>query len=89
MVGPLLRGDAEQALESFASGEELAAQMGMRPMVLQLRGEAARVLASTGRNGEADEKRADARAAIEEMAALFKDDGLRSRFVESATAKVG
>jgi len=60
----------------------------MRPMVWQARVEAAKVLDALGRTAEAEAKRRDARAMIDEIAALFTDENLRAAFVESAMRKI-
>ena len=82
------RGESEKALEPFARAEALAQGMGMRPMVWQARVEAAKVLDALGRTAEAEAKRRDARAMIDEIAALFTDENLRAAFVESAMRKI-
>ena len=81
--------DPDGALEGMAKAEELAAEMQMRPLVWQARAFSAQVLDGMGRAAEAEGKRAGAREMIGEIASLFQDEDLRSKFVESATKKVG
>ena len=61
--------------------------MGMRPIVWQTCAESAHALAALGRQAEAEAKRDDAQAMIAEITGLFKDPGLRGKFVESATTQ--
>ena len=82
-------GDVEGALERFAHSEELALEMGMRPLVWQAQAGAAQALSASGRGDEAQEKLRQARAVIDEIAAQFEDDELRSKYLESATSKLG
>ena len=82
------RGDTELALARFASAEELALGMKMRPLVWQARAGASRVLLASGHQEQADAKQEQARSMIDEIAALFQDDGLRAMFVESAIGKL-
>jgi ATP/maltotriose-dependent transcriptional regulator MalT len=81
------RGDTAHALDQFARAEQLAIEMKMRPIVWQARAGAAKLLAAMGRAEEADAKRQAARAMIDEIAALFKDENLKAMFVESARNK--
>ena len=85
----LASGDVESALEQFARAEATASGMNMRPMVWQARASAASVLAQMGRTEEADVKRTEARAVVEEMAGLFVDKEMRKAFVESAVQRMG
>ena len=82
------RGDSERALERFLKVEELALAMQMRPLVWQAQAGAARVLSQLGRSSEADAKRAQAQATIDEIAGLFEDETLRAMFVETAISKL-
>ena len=81
-------GELERALESFARAEAKALEMQMRPMVWQARAGAASVLSAMGREAEAQSKREEARATIEEIAGLFEDQVLQTKFVESAMEKM-
>jgi tetratricopeptide (TPR) repeat protein len=81
------RGDPERGLEHFAHAEALALEMTMRPLVWQARAGAAGVLSALGRADEAEAKRREARAMIDEIAGLFEDDTMRALFVESAVRK--
>ena len=84
-----VRGETEPALEKFSQAEHLALEMRMRPLVWQVRAGAAQALAASGRSAEADARRHQARAMIDEIAGLFQDDGLRNQYVESTTRKLG
>ena len=84
-----VRGETESAVEKFNQAEQLALEMCMRPIVWQARAGAAQALAASGRSGEADAKRHQARAMIDEIAGLFQDDELRNQYVESTTGKLG
>ena len=81
-------GDNEGALESFMRVEDLALEMGMRPMAWHGRSGAAQALSELGRNDEAGAKMAEARAVVDEIAALFDDDALRSMYLKNATGKL-
>ncbi|MBI3741511.1 MAG: AAA family ATPase, partial [Chloroflexi bacterium] len=78
------RGDQSGALEKFTHAENLAQEMGMRVALLQARIATARVLAQMGKKTQADAKRKDARAMVDEIARLFKDEEMKRAFVESA-----
>lgn len=78
------QGDDEQALAAFARAESLALEMGMRPIVWQARAGAAVALSGLGRNAEAEAKRREAKAVIDEIAGLFQDAELRSKYVDNA-----
>ena len=82
------RGDMERALEGFATAEQLALEMGMRPLVWQARADAAQVLSASDRASDAEAKRAEARAMIDEIAGLFQDDDLRTKYVNGATSRL-
>jgi tetratricopeptide (TPR) repeat protein len=81
-------GENERALEQFVSAESLALEMKIRPMLWETRAGAAKVLAALGRAGEAEDRRRQARATVEEIAGLFTDQALRAAFVEGATRKL-
>ncbi len=83
------RGEPERALEFFTRTEVLALEMQMRPLVWQAQVEAAKALSALGREVEAEAKRREARALIDEIAGLFTDAQLRAMFVESAAKKSG
>ena len=84
----LARGEPQSALEEFLRAEELALEMQMRPLVWQARSGAAQALSAVGRTSEAQAKRDQARAMIDEIAGLFEDEKLRSIYVNSATGKI-
>ena len=81
-------GEPERALDSFARGERLALDMGMRPMVLNTRAGAAQVMAGLGRNGEAAAKLDGAREMAREIGALFQADEMRSMYLDGAMKKL-
>ena len=62
--------------------------MQLRPMVWQARAGASQVLSAMEHQGESEEMLATARATIDEVAALFKDEGLREMYVQHATGKL-
>lgn len=78
------REGSEGALRKFGEAEAAALEMGMRPIVWQARAGAAKELELLGRTGEAEAKRAEAQAMVEEIAGLFADEQLRAAFLESA-----
>ncbi len=82
------RGDAEAALAEFLRAEELALQMGMRPLVWQARAASARALSALGRSEEAGRKERETLAMIDEMAVLFDDRRMSDLFREGAMAKL-
>jgi hypothetical protein len=59
-----------------------------RPLVWQAQASAARVMSAMGRTAEAEAKRLQARAVIDEIAGLFEDEKLQEMFVESALGKI-
>ncbi len=82
------RGEAEGALESLARAETLALEMEMRPVVLQARLGAAKVLAGLGREEDQEAKLAEARAMVEEIGGLFEDEDMRRRYIEHAAGQL-
>jgi ATP/maltotriose-dependent transcriptional regulator MalT len=82
------KGEPPQALEQFNRAEQLALQMGMRPVVLQARAGQSQVLAAMERTAEAAAALQGARAIMDEMASLFKDSKLRELFLASASRKL-
>ena len=81
------RGDTVRALEEFARAEESALPMKLRPVIWQARAGASQALRALGRMEEADAQRDAARAMIDEMASLFREDGLRGMFLENVLSK--
>jgi len=63
-------------------------EMGMRPLAWQAQAGQAQVLSLLGREAEAEQKRVEARKIIDEIAGLFKDEELKSLFLENALHKV-
>jgi tetratricopeptide (TPR) repeat protein len=76
------RGEPERALERLVQAEQLALELGLTPLVLSVRVEAARTLRRLGRAAEADEKLRQARAAGDEIAALFEDDAMKEKYLQ-------
>ncbi len=83
------RGEVELALETYARAEDWALEMGMRPRVWLARDGAARLLIQADRTDEANTKRREAEAMLDEIGDLFEDEDLRKRFVESAKERSG
>lgn len=81
------RGDTVRALEEFARAEESALPMKLRPVIWQARAGASQVLRALGRMEEADAQRDAARALIDEIASLLREDGLRGMFLENVLSK--
>jgi tetratricopeptide (TPR) repeat protein len=81
--------DLEGALASFNRADDLAVEMGMRPLSWQARGGAAQVLSALGREAEASEKRDGALGLIHEIGGLFEDERLASMYMEDALMKLG
>ncbi len=81
-------GAQERALEQFAGAAALALEMQMRPLAWQSRAGAASVLAALGRGDEAELRRREARALVDEIADSFDDGELRTRYVESAARQI-
>ena len=82
------RGDPEAALGEFLRAEELALEMGMRPLVWQSRAGAARTLSVMGRAEEARERERETLAAIDKIAELFDDDRMRNLFIDGAASRL-
>ncbi|HYN87733.1 MAG TPA: AAA family ATPase, partial [Ardenticatenaceae bacterium] len=81
-------GEPERALEQYLRAEELALEMGLRPLLWRARARAAELLAGLGDSSEAEAKQQQAEATIAEVAALIEDEGLRAQFVENARKQV-
>jgi class 3 adenylate cyclase/tetratricopeptide (TPR) repeat protein len=81
------RGEHSRALDQFASAERLALDLNMRPLVWQACADAAKLLEALNQKNDADAKRRQARAVIDEMAALFTDTTMREMFVKNAMIK--
>lgn len=81
------RGDTIRALAEFARAEESALPMKLRPVIWQARAGASQVLRALGRMEEADAQRDAARAMIDEIAGLLREDGLRGMFLENVLSK--
>jgi len=80
--------DLETAAEFYNKAEKEAAALNMRPTIWQSQVEAAKVLESHGREDEAREKRASARAIVEEIAGMITDEELRSAYITSTLNRV-
>ena len=85
----LASGDPGSTLASFNRADDLAVEMGMRPLAWQARAGAAHVLSALGREAEASEKRAGALGLIHEIGGLFEDHSMRSMYLEDAIKKLG
>ncbi|MBI5649832.1 MAG: AAA family ATPase [Chloroflexi bacterium] len=83
----IARGEPGIALEHFARAEKIASEMQMRPAVWQARAGASQVLRELGRDDDANAQRDAARAMINEIAELFRDESLRGMFLENALSK--
>jgi tetratricopeptide (TPR) repeat protein len=83
------RDDLDAALASYERAETDAMALNMRPYVWQSRVAAADTLKSAGRMAESEAKRTGARSMVEEISGLFKDEELRSTYLQSAMKKVG
>jgi tetratricopeptide (TPR) repeat protein len=77
------RGERDSALDHFARAEKIANELQMRPAVWQARAGASQVLRELGRVDEANAQRDTARATINEIATLFRDENLRGMFLEN------
>ena len=84
----IAQGDQDSALESFQAAEALALEMNLRPIVWQSRLAQANIYDQAGQTAEADSRRQDALAVVEEIGLLFEDDTLRSQFRESAIEQI-
>ncbi len=82
------RGELDQALEMFEQTEELALELGLRPLVWQARASAGIALKSLGRESEALAKQDEAVAMIQEMGGLIEDEALRTKFTENTSEKI-
>jgi len=81
-------GDVATALTHMERMERTAGEMNMRPFVWQAKAGIAGMLDATGRPAEAEAKRQEARAVIEEIGELFTDERLKSIYLENAGAAV-
>ncbi len=81
-------GAHEAAVSQYQRSAKLAAAMNMRPVLWQAEVAAARSLEALGSHAAAAEKRQAARTVIEESAAAFADEALRTAFRVNALAKV-
>ena len=77
-------GGGDLALEHLARAEKLALEMGMRALALQARLGAVQLLEDAGESKEAQRRRDEARALVEEIAGMFEDQGLRDAYLETA-----
>ena len=81
-------GDIEGALAHLESAEKAAAEMQFRPALWQAQVSAARILSSLGRESEASDKRRQARAVVDEIAGMLKNEQHRVLFLQHATAQL-
>jgi len=82
------QGEVEGALQAFEQAESAALKLGMRPAVWESRLAAAELLEQAGQEEEAQRKRAEARATIEEIAVLLQDETLREAYVGHTLEKI-
>jgi hypothetical protein len=78
----------DQALSEAKRAQAEADKLRMRPILWQAQLAESRALEALGRPGEAQQKRHSAQAIIEEIAALFEDEGLRHGFLSNALARL-
>lgn len=81
----LARGDHLQALWRFEQAEREASEIGLRPVALRTRCAAAAALEGLGRGDEAEAKRVEAQAVIDEMAGSIQDQDLRDEYRQAAS----
>jgi hypothetical protein len=81
-------GAHEAAVSQYQMSVKLAAAMSMRPLQWQAYAATARSLDALGSHATAAERRQAARTVIEENAAAFADETLRTAFRTNALAKV-
>jgi class 3 adenylate cyclase len=82
------QGDRETALSKFNEAESIAQKLSLRPFIWEAQAGAAKVLAALGRSNEAEAKRTQALAMIDEIAGLFKNEEWRKLYIENARGKV-
>jgi class 3 adenylate cyclase/tetratricopeptide (TPR) repeat protein len=82
------QGDRETALSKFYEAESISKKLGLRPFIWEAQAGAAKVLAVLGRSSEAETKRAEALAMIDQIAGLFKNEEWRKLYIENARSKV-
>jgi class 3 adenylate cyclase/tetratricopeptide (TPR) repeat protein len=81
-------GRYEEALPPFAEAETVAQSLGMRPDVWKAQLASADILEKAGDFDAAQVKRDQATAVIEEIAARFTDDTLRTAYLESTLKRL-
>jgi predicted ATPase/class 3 adenylate cyclase len=77
------------AIEFYGKTESEAQNLNMRPIVWQSKIAAAEAMELEGREEEAREMRTGAKVIVEEIAAMIKDDEMRSAYLQSTMDKVG
>ena len=80
--------DTDGALAALERAEQLAAGMGMLPIVWQAQARQAQALLKLGRPAEAQARRVAAQAVIASLAEFFQDKELREHFVAYAGQKM-
>jgi ATP/maltotriose-dependent transcriptional regulator MalT len=83
------RGDLERGLEALGKAEREALDLGMQPIAWQARLSASEALASAGNMAQSQQKRAAARAIVEEIAGMFNNETLREAYIQNMLGKVG
>jgi class 3 adenylate cyclase/tetratricopeptide (TPR) repeat protein len=81
-------GDHDAALAQFALSEKWAAELTLRPILWQAQAHAARSLQALENPAQAEAKRKDARAVIDEIAKGFTNEELRTAFRTNALGRV-
>jgi class 3 adenylate cyclase/tetratricopeptide (TPR) repeat protein len=87
--GDPARGDLEAGMEKLARAEELAQQLGMKPVIWQAQAALAGALASAGRMEQAGQKLEEAKAVAMEIAGLFEDHTLRQAYQRNVFGRLG
>jgi hypothetical protein len=82
------RGEHERGLEALERAEKEALALGMRPIVWQARLARSSALAAVEQMDRARQERAAARAIVQEIAGLFKEETLREAYLQSTLPKM-
>ena len=79
----------DEALEAFAKSEQMALEMGMRPLALRAQAGIVAELVAAGRESEAEATRERARQTMQEVVAGLSRDDVREQFMASAGKLIG
>ncbi|HLA97328.1 MAG TPA: adenylate/guanylate cyclase domain-containing protein [Anaerolineales bacterium] len=85
----LARSEVDKSLASFEQAESDARALGMRPMLWQACNWSARALVNASHHDQAQSKRNQARAVVEELARQFQDGELRDAYRVNALTRIG